>query len=125
MRFHQRAAWVALSIYLCAGFFCVQPLLRLTDCGALVSIRASRPSSGGFSWARAENVPVAVVAVVAALLYVQGFALLLACTRTDARARIAKTVFPFVLCTFWKWLRRKDDVGTMASEGYVEPLVFL
>ncbi|CAN7993648.1 unnamed protein product [Ixodes hexagonus] len=128
MRFHQRAAWVAILLYLCGGFLCLQPLLRLTGRGALVSVRTAHQSGGGSSsnWIYVENVPDVVVAVAAALLYVQGLALLLACTRTDARAQIAKTVFPFVLCTFWKWLRtdRRDDVSKTASEEYAEPLLF-
>lgn len=54
-----------------------------------------------------SNVSSTVLVVFAILLYVQGFAVLLACTKTDMKFRMVNSMFPFLLCTMWTTFRRK------------------
>ncbi|KAL1421627.1 hypothetical protein MTO96_004016 [Rhipicephalus appendiculatus] len=105
MQFRQRAAWVVLFLYLGCGFLCLTPLFQLTNRDTLLRIRVpSGPPAGKFV---PSNVSSTVLVVVAILLYVQGFAVLLACTRTDTKSRLVKSMFPFLLCTMWTTLWKK------------------
>lgn len=106
MQFRQRAAWVALFLYLGCGFLCLTPLFQLTNRDTLLRVQA--PSGAPAAKFAPNNVPSTVLVVVAILLYVQGFAVLLACTRTDTKSRLVKSMFPFLLCAVWTTLRKKQ-----------------
>uniref|UniRef100_A0A1E1WYK6 Putative conserved plasma membrane protein n=1 Tax=Amblyomma aureolatum TaxID=187763 RepID=A0A1E1WYK6_9ACAR len=126
MQFHQRAAWVALFLYLLGGFCCLTPLFRLSNRDTLLHVQRSGPQDS--AWFRLNNVSALALVIVAVLLYVQGFVVLLACTtRTDTKSRVVKSVFPFLLCavcvSFWKKSERSSSDGK--SNGIVEPLVLV
>lgn len=128
MRFRQRAAWAVLFLYLACGFLCLHPLLGVTKHNAL--LRVDNPSGNtGKLWARfEESVPTRVLLALVGLLYIQGFALLFAFTRQDARAHVAKTVFPFVLCTLWKHCRNMtqgDGGEDVTIYGLADPLMLV
>lgn len=126
MQFHQRAAWVALFLYLGGGFCCLTPLFRLSNRDTVLHIQSSGPKDS--AQFRLNNVSALALVIVAVLLYVQGFVVLLACTtRTDTKSRVVKSVLPFLLCTvcvsFWNKSERSSSDDK--SNGLVEPLVLI
>ncbi|KAL3187250.1 hypothetical protein MRX96_025562 [Rhipicephalus microplus] len=105
MQFRQRAAWVVLFLYLGCGFLCLTQLFQLRNDGTLLRVQVtSRAPATKFV---RSNVSSTVLVVFAILLYVQGFAVLLACTKTDTKFRMVNSMFPFLLCTMWTTFRRK------------------
>ncbi|KAK8770634.1 hypothetical protein V5799_012904 [Amblyomma americanum] len=126
MQFYQRAAWVALFLYLAGGFCCLTPLFRLSNRDTLLRAQSSGPRDS--AWFKLNNVSALALVIVAVLFYVQGFVVLLACTtRTDTKSRVVKSMFPFLLCavcvSFWK--KSENSGSDDKSNGVMEPLVLV
>lgn len=115
-----------LFLYLSCGFLCLTPLFRLTNRDTVLRVQA--PNGVPAATFILNNVPGVVLVAVAILLYIQGFAVLLACTRTDFKSHVVRSMFPFLLCavctTLWKKPERSDD-DCKKLDVVGEPLVLL
>uniref|UniRef100_A0A2R5L9Y4 Putative conserved plasma membrane protein n=1 Tax=Ornithodoros turicata TaxID=34597 RepID=A0A2R5L9Y4_9ACAR len=139
MQFRQRCAWVLLILYLIGGFYGAMYLLY-ADGGYYMLVVVNRSSDQSQSaaakllpflrWRHIQDVPLFVIVVVMPALYLQGYALIFACTKSDIKAQVVRTVIPFCVCTLLVWLfrtvakllRRRNKV-IATTNGYRKPLV--